>query len=69
MKTNHREKRTPGIMAMFGIMIAGSGLILVAGGLFGWLVLLLFAMGAILVGLGAAKSALKWWDDSLRRGR
>ena len=49
---------------MLGIMIAGSGLILVAGGLFGWLVLLLWLVGLILVGLGAAKSALQKWDDA-----
>ena len=64
MKANCKEKRTPGIMAMLGIMIAGSGLILVAGGLFGWLVLLLWMVGLMLVGIGAAKSALKWWDDA-----
>ena len=49
---------------MFGIMVAGSGLILVAGGLFGWLVVLLWAVGLMLVGLGAAKSALQKWDDA-----
>ena len=64
MKANCKEKRTAGITAMLGIMIAGSGLILVAGGLFGWLVVLLFAVGTILIGLGAAKSALEWWDDA-----
>ena len=64
MKANHKEKRTAGIMAMLGIMIAGSGLILVAGGLFGWLVLLLWLVGLILVGLGAAESVLERWDNA-----
>ena len=59
-----QESKAPGYAIMFGIMVAGSGVILVAGGLFGWLVLLLFAVGAILIGLGAAKSALEWWDDA-----
>lgn len=36
---------------MLGIMVAGSGLILVAGGLFGWLVLLLWITGGVLVTL------------------
>ena len=64
MKASRAPTRTAGVMVMLGIMIAGSGLILVAGGLFGWLVLLLWMVGLMLVGLGAAKSALQKWDDA-----
>ena len=51
--------KAAGIMAMLGIMVAGSGVILVAGGLFGWLVLLLWTIGVILIAAGAATSALR----------
>ena len=64
MKASRAPTRTAGVMVMLGIMITGSGLILVAGGLFGWLVLLLWLVGLMLVGLGAAKSALQKWDDA-----
>lgn len=67
MEANHRGKHTPGIMAMLGIMIAGSGLILVAGGLFGWLVVLLWVAGAILIGFGGAKPALRRWEEATFR--
>ena len=55
MKRMGHPPRAPtarGVMVMLGIMVAGSGLILVAGGLFGWLVLLLWIAGGVLVTLG-----------------
>ena len=48
-----QESKAPGYAILIGIMIAGSGLILVAGGLFGWLVLLLVAVGLALIAAGA----------------
>ena len=64
MKASRAPTRTAGVMVMLGIMIAGSGLILVAGGLFGWLVLLLWMVGLMLIGIGAAKSALRRWEEA-----
>ena len=48
-----QESKAPGMAILIGITLAGSGIILVAGGLFGLLVVLLVAVGLALIAAGA----------------
>ena len=53
-----QESKATGMAILVGIMLAGSGLILVAGGLFGWLVVLLLAAGLALIAAGVVEHLL-----------
>ena len=60
-----QESKAPGYAILIGIMFAGSGVILVAGGLFGWLVVLLVAVGLALIAAGAREHRIRRQDDGL----
>ena len=62
-----QESKAPGFAILIGIMITGSGLILVAGGLFGWLVVLLVGTGLICIAAGTATPYLLRWEDELAK--